>query len=125
MYWSKDISNKIKEQIPNLFILSSTTIFTPINDAVIYFNKKVEDYYNGERYINIFPTILKNIDKYLNYSFKYETEYPEYKHYDFDPIHLGNNCNHLLFDILSKKYELIFKDVGFKKCNRFKSCYLL
>lgn len=116
--------NKYKTQIPNLYILSAITSFNPINEALIYFNKKIEEYYNCEKYINIFPTVLINIDKYLDFNFKHKTENPLYKNHDFDPIHLNTNCSYLIIDLLSENYEIIFKDLILKKHNKFK-CYIL
>lgn len=116
--------NNYKSRIPNLLILSAITSFNPINDALIYFNSKIQQYYNGENYVNIFPNILINLNKYLDFEFKYNTDNHLYKNHDFDPIHLNSNCSHLLINFLSKKYKIISRDVKLKKHDKFK-CYLL
>jgi hypothetical protein len=119
--------NKIKINIPNLYILSAITAFYPINENLIYFNKKIEEYYCSKNYFNIFPNIINNITNYLNYNFKFETQKSEYKNHDFDPIHLNNNCANLLLEILNKDNNLnicISKNIPLKKHNIFK-CYML
>lgn len=119
-----ELINYFKSKIPNLLILSAITSFNPINDALIYFNKKIEQYYGSENCVNIFPDILININKYLHFEFKYKTVNPLYKNHDFDPIHLNTNCSHLLIKFLSEKYKIISEDVKLKKHDEFK-CYLL
>lgn len=105
--------NKIKINMPNLYILSAITAFYPINENLIYFNKKIEEYYYSKNY--------------LNYNFKFETQKSEYKNHDFDPIHLNNNCANLLLETLNKDNNLnicISKNFPLKKHNIFK-CYML
>jgi hypothetical protein len=119
--------NKIKINIPNLYILSAITSFYPINENLIYFNKKIEEYYCSKNYFNIFPNILNNITNYLNYNFKFETQKSEYKNHDFDPIHLNNNCANLFLETLNKDNNLnicISKNIPLKKHNIFE-CYML
>ena len=118
---------KYKKQIPNLLILSAITSFAPINDSLCYFNNKIESIYGDKLYINIFATILDNIDHYLDFNFKQSNKNPVYKHHDFDPIHLNTNCCTLLLNTLSKTIKdniVTCNNVGLKKCDKFK-CYML
>jgi len=101
-----ELINKYKQKIDNLFILSATTAFAPINNNLIYFNKQVGVSFNSEKYIDIFSVILQNINAYLNFKFKSETSSLIYKNNDFDPIHLSNSCNQLLLKMLPKFINL-------------------
>uniref|UniRef100_A0A6C0BYR0 SGNH domain-containing protein n=1 Tax=viral metagenome TaxID=1070528 RepID=A0A6C0BYR0_9ZZZZ len=107
----KFLIDTIQKYHENTFILSTSITFMPIIKVLLYFNYVFETIYKN-KYINLFKNTV-NMDnftiktQYLNFNFKNETEYPFYKNYEYDPLHLKNNMTDLLLNYIEKIYKNI------------------
>ena len=106
--------NYISKKHKNTYILSATTAFIPIINKVKYFNNVLKS--KIKNYVSIFNETLDNNDnikdEFLNFNFKNETEYPFYKTYEHDPIHMSNNVSYIFIKNIKnlikniKKFDL-------------------
>ena len=118
----------IKTYNKNVYILSATTSFYPILDHVIMFNNKLEDKYKS-KFINLFQHTITGSDikkvkkEFLNFNFKNETKYSDYKNYEYDPLHLNNSLS-INLQVYIEKF--IYNDIdSINKINLFDNKLLI
>lgn len=83
----------------DVYVMSTVSSFYPIINKILDFNLRLSQKY-GNKFNDIYSNLIvfnKDIGQYrikgeyLNKNFKNETEHKDYKNYEYDPLHVGNN----------------------------------
>jgi hypothetical protein len=81
-----------------------------------------------KNYVDIFTDIVNRNghinSKYLNYNFKNETNYSEYKNYDYDPIHVSNSLSELFLQKIKTNNVIGFTSAQLVRDSKYK-CYII
>ena len=115
----------LNQYYKNVYILSATTSFYPIINTVRHFNSKLQDKY-GSQFIDLFKYAIHNDrikEEYLNFNFRLETNYKDYKDYEYDPLHLNNSISKLLGVYIEK--HITKQCEFFPKKNLFRNILIL